>query len=120
MVLNCGLVTAQNSENTRNGRHFEIKIATGKAGIRNLREQSYQSHGAKLFNAMPAYLRKLTKISQDDFKIELDQYLQKIPDQPKIDGLIPGTTDHSGRLSNSLLQQTKRGQAVGLRTDCRA
>ena len=71
-VPNFGLVTVQNSEQTRNARHFEIKMATGKAGIRNLREQSYQSHGPKLFNAMPAYLRKMTKISQDDFKTELD------------------------------------------------
>ena len=48
-------------------------------------------------------------IALEDFKKFLDQYLENIPDQPKIDGLTPGTQDYSGNYSNSILHQTKRG-----------
>ena len=43
----------------------------------------------------------------------LDKFLETVPDQPKIDGLTPGTQNSSGVYSNSLLHQTKRGQGGG-------
>ena len=73
-----------------------------------MRDQSFQMHGPKLFNSLPAKLRNKTKCSIDDFKTELDQYLEKIPDEPKIDGMNPNALDNRGRYSNSILHQVRR------------
>ena len=35
----------------------------------------------------------------DDFKMALDKHLETIPDQPRMDGLVPGGT------TNSILHQ---------------
>jgi hypothetical protein len=41
---------------------------------------------------------------QDEFKAALDQYLGRIPDQPRIGGLVPTAVDRvTGKQSNSLL-----------------
>ena len=39
-------------------------------------------------------------------------YVENIPDQPKVDGLTPGTQDNSGIYSNSIINQTN-GEAMG-------
>ena len=46
----------------------------------------------------------------------LDKFLESVPDQPRIDGLTPGTQDSSGVYSNSILYQTKRGSMGGGRS----
>ena len=47
----------------------------------------------------------MKKFTEEDFKEELDKYLQKLPDQPKIDGLIPWGQDQEDKPSNSILFQ---------------
>ena len=53
----------------------------------------------------------MKKFTEDEFKEKLDEYLQKLPDQPKIDGLIPWGQDLEGKPSNSILFQVARGPA---------
>ena len=44
-----------------------------------------------------------------DFKQTLDQFLSKVPDEPKADGLIPGAVDGlSGKQTNTLIYQVAR------------
>ena len=57
----------------------------------------------------------MTKVGLKEFKMALDKFLEKVPDQPKIDGLTPGPQDNSNVYSNSLLYQTKMGPMGGLR-----
>ena len=59
----------------------------------NLREQTLQVHGCKLFNEMPAGIRNLEYCGVEDFKIKLDQFLSQIPDQPEFGSLLPTTCD---------------------------
>ena len=43
------------------------------------------------------------KGSQDDFKVELDDYLSKIPDQPRVGKLAPSAICRvTGKQSNTL------------------
>ena len=49
--------------------------------------------------------------SIDDFKAELDQYLEKLPDQPETDGLTPWGQDYEGNPSKSILHQVARETA---------
>ena len=65
----------------------------------------------KLFNSLPKEIRNMKKFTEDEFKEKLDEYLQKLPDQPKIDGLIPWGQDLEGKPSNSILIQVARGPA---------
>ena len=44
-----------------------------------------------------------------DFKQTLDQFLSKVPDEPKADGLIPGAVDGlNGKQTNTLIYQVAR------------
>ena len=58
----------------------------------------------------------MTKVKLEDFKMALDKWLEGVPDEPKIDGLTPGTQDEGGKYSNSILHQTKRGGQEGGRS----
>ena len=64
-----------------------IKGIKGK--IQNLRESSFQIQGPRLFNCIPKSVRAVTKVSVDEFKQHLDKFLEKLPDEPKVDNYIP-------------------------------
>ena len=110
LVPNCGINVIPNSENTRLGRRFPILSASSK-----LRTQTFQDHGPKLFNSMPAKLRNLTRCPLDQFKMELDIYLSTVPDEPKLDGLVPSAQGRNSCYSNSLIDQARRSQMSGHR-----
>ena len=78
-----------------------------KAATEKQLDQVFQVHEPKLFNCLPARIRNLSKVGLDEFKSALDKWLESISDQPKIDGLTPGTQDLSGVYSNSIIHQTK-------------
>ena len=102
LVPNCGISEAP--ENSRQGRRCEImKNTNTKADLKNKREASFQISGPKLFNSMPVYIRNLTKISQDEFKEHLDNYLTTIPDEPKVSGMTPTCVDLEAKPTNSLV-----------------
>ena len=104
---NCGVEICQ--ENERLGRKCKVpKLArNGKRAIQTLREQGFQVNGARLFNSLPKELRNM-KGNQDDFKEELDKFLCTIPDQPKMNHLVPeAICQTTARQSNSLLAWTQ-------------
>ena len=113
MVPNCGI---KQVENTRFGRLCQIPpIKKCQSKIQNLRENSFQIIGPKLFNLLPAKIRNLSKCSIDEFKAELDQYLEKIPDEPKLPGYIPTASDQfSGQPSNSLVDQIRKSKQTNI------
>ena len=95
-------------ENNRKCCFCEIKPIKNhsKQKIKTLRENSFQMVGPNLFNCLPSKIRSLSKCSIDDFKSALDQFLAKIPDEPKLPGYIPAACDQfSGQPSNSLVDQ---------------
>ena len=96
---NCGINKIDNSEMTRQGRRLVVPILKGKSQIKKMREQSFQCNGPKLFNSLPPKLRNISGVSIDEFKMALDKHLEKIPDQPRMDGLVPAAN------SNSILHQ---------------
>ena len=50
LAPNCGLEV---TNSVRRGREVKIPPLTGKQSVRNLREQSFQVSGPKLFNSVP-------------------------------------------------------------------
>ena len=111
-VPTCGITFV---ENGRKGRICTIPaLKKCNQRIQTIRENSFQIAGPKLFNCLPAQIRNTTKCSIDDFKFKLDQYLARIPDEPKLPGYIPtATNQYTGQPSNSIIDQVrKQNQAV--------
>ena len=54
------------------------------AAVRRAKESSLPVHGAKLFNLMPRHLRDISTGTVEQFKSQLDTWLQSVPDQPSI------------------------------------
>ena len=80
----------------------------GKQAVKSLRDQSFQVKGPQLFNSLPAFLKKITKVSVDDFKMRLDKYLEQNPDEPNVDGLVSAACNpFTASPSNSLLDQPR-------------
>ena len=53
-----------------------------------MRDQSLIVHGGKIFNLLPYEIRNWSG-SKELFKLKLDTFLARIPDQPASPGLIP-------------------------------
>ena len=106
-VPNCGI---NKIENERKGRLcFIPALKKSNTKIKTLRENSFQVVGPKLFNCLPSNIRNISKCSIDEFKFVLDQFLSKIPDEPKLPGYIPAACDqYSGQPSNCLTDQVRR------------
>ena len=106
VVPNCGITWTEREE--RRGRLCEVRKLKGKSSVQNLRRQSFQVAGPKLWNCLPKNVRNF-RGNQDDFKQILDKFLSKVPDEPKADGLIPGAVDAlNGRQTNTLIYQVAR------------
>ena len=71
------------------------------AKVRKAREASLQVRGARLFNCLPRDIRDLFAGTPEMFKLRLDDWLSRIPDQPT----IPGR--QRAALTNSLLDQVQ-------------
>ena len=107
-VPNCGIFST--TEEARLGRKCTIPRlnTTARQAVQSLKEQTFQVNGPKLFNSLPAYIRNTRNCPLDDFKKKLDKWLEKIPDEPSVRGLIPGGCDAEAKASNSLLHQARR------------
>ena len=82
--------------------------------MKTLREQSFQVHGPQLFNSLPKQIRNLTKITIDEFKEKIDKFLEDVPDQPHVEGLIPvGCNMFTAAPSNSILDQARNKRRPG-------
>ena len=55
----------------------------------------------RLFKSLLPHLRYFHR-TKEAFKNNLDKYLEQIPDQPEVDGLIPGGLDLYKKASNSI------------------
>ena len=104
---NCG-IQFDFDKDSRRGRHCKISplSKTASARVQTLREQSFQIHGARLFNTLPKSIRNTSKCSDLEFKEKLDSFLSRIPDQPLVGDMLPHALNSvNARHSNSLLDQ---------------
>ena len=90
LAPHCGI---KGDDNSTRGRMCKLSQIIQSAGqcIKTLREQSFQVHGCKLFNKMPAEIRNMKNCGINEFKEKLDIFLSPIPDQPVIGHLTPTT-----------------------------
>ena len=74
-------------------------VQSAPASVRNARAGSLSFRGAQLFNAMPITLRNSDHGDIPMFKNHLDVFLENIPDEPSVPGLVRAAR------TNSLLDQ---------------
>merc|ERR1719319_547838 len=104
---NCG-IQFDFDKDSRRGRHCKISplSKTASARVQTLRDQSFQIHGARLFNILPKSIRNASNCSDIEFKEKLDTFISRIPDQPMVGGMLPlAINSVNARHSNSLLDQ---------------
>ena len=68
-------------EDNRHGRLAIVKDIPVSISAKD-RDLSLAVKGAKMFNMLPRYLRDFRSDQVENFKILLDKYLEKIPDNP--------------------------------------
>ena len=90
-----------NRQSPRRGRLVDVAkfCSSAPAAVKKAREASLSVHGAKLFNILPRHIRDISTGTTDQFKRELDSWLECIPDQPTIQGR------QRAAKTNSLLDQ---------------
>ena len=59
--------------------------SSAPSAVKKAREASLSVQGSKLFNLLPRHIRDI-HTGTDQFKMELDSWLELIPDQPTIQG----------------------------------
>ena len=93
---------------TDNEENVSFCNKRASTAVLTLKEQTFQVNGPRLFNSLPTFLRNMTKCPLEEFKMKLDNYLSRIPDEPSVDGLTPaGCTSKAGP-SNWILDQVRR------------
>ena len=91
----------------RDGNRITYPKVIGKPGhARTLQRFSIKWEGVRLFNSIAIYLRKWTG-TKETFKNMLDKFLESIPDQPEVEGYIPGGKTLTGEASNSIADWTR-------------
>ena len=108
LVPDCGILSKTNA---RTGRHCVVEEIAKKSSqrIQTLKEKSFTVNGPRLFNCLPKKLRNLSKCTVEEFKYQLDDFLKRIPDQPKTPGMEPEAMDlFSAKASNSIIDQVRR------------
>ena len=88
---------------TCTGRHRNIRSTRMPINKNNLIHYSPARKMERLFNILPPYLRRMTGVKTDTFKKELDKWLMKVPDTPKIDGYGASVAAET----NSIWHQTR-------------
>ena len=86
-------------KNSKTGRMIQIRDTPQGKYAKQI-QQSFQLSGPKLYNSIPANLRDMIGQKTEDFKKQLDLYLENIPDQPKTRTLTPNTTNQTNSLTD--------------------
>ena len=65
---------------------------------------SFTRRAPRLFNALPQYLRNIpANTAADTIKAQVDKFLQKVPDEPRISGHFPTNSACSNRVEDQIL-----------------
>ena len=73
----------------------------------NQLENNHFKNGPQSFNSIPKNIRNMTRCGIEDFKMKLDKFLEIVPDEPSVRGLVPRACTADARPSNSILDQVK-------------
>ena len=93
---NCGIQELEGSAVSRFGRRLRVPINKSNAKYEKLREQSFKYNGPLVFKRIPAKLRNMNNCTMEECKTELDNYIETVPVEPKMDGQNPNSSEIIG------------------------
>ena len=100
--------TIKTRKHPRHGTQCVIQYPTNKNSAQSLQENAMTVFVPRLYNSLPNHLRVIENVKTENFKFELDKFLELIPDEPKILTYVTA----SG--SNSILDQLIHLRAQGI------
>ena len=92
----------------RHGTQCVIQCLTNGNPAQSLLENAITVFGPRLYNSLPKYLRDIESVKTEQFKFQLDKFLELIPDEPKMPNYVTTTG------SNSILDQLTHLGAQGI------
>ena len=100
--------TIKTKKHPRHGTQCVIQYPTNRNPAQSLQENAITVFGPRLYNSLPKYLRDIESVKTEKFKFELDEFLDTIPDLPK----MPNYVTASG--SKGILDQLTHLRAQGI------
>ena len=73
----------------RHGTQCVIEYPINRNPAQSLQENAIKVFGPRLYNSLPKYLRDIESVKNENFKFELDKFLELIPDEPKMPNYVP-------------------------------
>ena len=90
--------TIKNRKHPTHGTQCVIQYPTNRNPVQSLQENAITVFGPRLYNTSPKYLRYIKSVKTEKFKLELDKFLDTIPDQPK----CPTMSPHQEAIASSI------------------
>ena len=86
---------------------FTVKIPAksgSKESVQSMKDQFFSTHAPRLFNSLPKSIRNgSSSMTKEIFKMNVDLFLENVPDHPILAGYHSGNLSLSSRMSNSIL-----------------
>ena len=101
LVPSLGLQWSDQSMTRMGSTLIPNKLKGKVLSARTLQKASIGIEGVRIFNSLPESIKKWSG-TQDSFKEMLDRFLEKIPDNPITETLIPEARDIYRHPSNSI------------------
>ena len=94
--------------------HSLIQYPTNRNPAQHLQENAITVFGPRLYNSLPKYLRDIESVKTENFKFELDIFLELIPDEPKMPNYVTAAGSNSilDQLSHLRAQEIYQGAGV--------
>ena len=94
--------TMKTRKHPRHGTQCVIQYPTNRNTAQSLQENAMTVFGPRLYNSLPKYLREIKSVKTEKFKLELDKFLELIPDEQKLPNYVTASGINS-ILTNSLI-----------------
>ena len=92
----------------RHGTQCVIQYPTSRNTAQSLQENAITVFGPRLYNSLLKYLRDIESVKTENFKFELNKFLELIPDEPKMINCVTAS------ISKSILDQLTHLRAQGI------
>ena len=96
----------------RHGTQGIIQYPTNRHPAQSLQESAVTIFRLRSQNSLPKYLRDIESVKTEKLKLELDKFLELIPDEPKLQMYVTVAG------SNSILDQLTHLLAQGIYQGC--
>ena len=79
----------------RHGTQCVIQYPTNRIPTQSLQENAMTVFGPLLYNSLPKYLRGIESVKTEKIKLELEKFLELIPDEPKMPNYVTAAGSNS-------------------------